>query len=653
LPFDSAWPRAGREPSPPDFAIAGAAVRSFDASHPRLLFDRGAVSGLRERAAACSRLQARFECALRSTDGTADPRSRIKHDARRLVTIVFMALVGEDPSRAQALAAARVMLRDFAGAVSWSPRPVIKSFLDRAETAVAVALAYDWLYDALSPVERDAVEQAIARQVFAPALAAYAGGGALWTRRRTSNCTIVSNAAILIAALAVAPRWHDTAATLVQHSLASAWNAFAGFAPDGAWPEGLSYWSLAVRYAALMVAALESAVGDSFGLAARPGFSGTGDFALHAAGPFGAAFDFGDSLRNFDRSPLAWLAHRYRRPQDGWQVRDYDGAHLPFALIWSQRPAADPQQLSLPTGKIFRNCDLACFRNTWSSAPTARPIYFAIKGGAASLEPAACAAHPEHLMLHGQADAGSFILDGARRRWVADPGPDDYDLPGYFDHGLGSRAGGRWRYWRNQAAGHNTLTIDGRDQIPNAKAPVIDGEAEGDRKWVVFDLSAAYGEKAGTIRRGAALTGRRVVIQDEIGPDVAGRVVWAMHTSADPESVTRSVARFRCGEDRLVVRILTPRHARLRLVRPPAPQSFPVADPERVHGSCPAGGEISELPRCDDLGPLRRLEIVWPKGTRRLVVALLPDCEDEEVLPPVAPLDEWLGRRTPTFIEAD
>jgi hypothetical protein len=42
---------------------------------------------------------------------------------------------------------------------------------------------------------------------------------------------------------------------------------------------------------------------------------------------------------------------------------------------------------------------------------------------------------------------------------------------------------------------------------------------------------------------------------------------------------------------------------------------------------------------------IRRLQIVWPKGTRRLSVALLPDCDDDDLALPVTSLDEWLARR--------
>jgi hypothetical protein len=256
-------------------------------------------------------------------------------------------------------------------------------------------------------------------------------------------------------------------------------------------------------------------------------------------------------------------------------------------------------------------------------------------------------------MLHTQADAGSFVVDGARRRWVIDLGSDDYDLPGYFDHGADAKSGRRWRYYRTHAAGHNTLVIDGLNQVPNACTPIVGDCVDGECKWVVLDLSAAYGKPSGSVRRGVALIGRQVVIQDEIGPEISDNVVWAIHTTADPDSVAGAVARFRLGEDRFVARILEPSTARFELAFPPAPCSFPVADTQHLHGALASdGGMVSELPRRDDEGGrrakgalIRRLEVSWPKGTRRLTVLLLPDCDAEDHALPVTPLDHWLARR--------
>ena len=309
--------------------------------------------------------------------------------------------------------------------------------------------------------------------------------------------------------------------------------------------------------------------------------------------------------------------------------------------------------LGLSTGKVFHSADLACFRNTWSAEPSARPVYLAIKGGNVSGRLSGGAPRPEDVILHAQADAGTFILGGARHRWVSDLGSDDYDLPGYFDHGSDTRSGPRWQYYRSQAAGHNTLTIGGRDQVPNAPARIVGSCVDGDCKWVVFDLSAAYDKPAGTVRRGAALIRRQVVIQDEADPDRCSDISWAIHTAAEPVTVAGSLARFRFGEDYLVARILEPAGARFELALPPPPRSFPSGPAHQLHGR--AGGDgvlVSELPRCDDQAgkraagaPIRRLQIVWPAGTRRLTVLLLPDCDGGELALPVAPLDHWLARR--------
>ncbi len=263
--------------------------------------------------------------------------------------------------------------------------------------------------------------------------------------------------------------------------------------------------------------------------------------------------------------------------------------------------------------------------------------------------------YPEDVFLHNQADAGSFILDGARQRWIIDLGADDYDLPGYFDHGADNRSGSRWRYYRTHTAGHNTLVIDGSNQIPDARAPIVGNCVDGDCKWAVFDLSAAYGKPTGSIWRGAALIGRQVVIQDEVRTELSAKIIWAVHTSAEPISVAGSVARFRSGDDRCVLRILEPATACFEIGFPPEPQVFPIADVLQLHGRpLPDGNaaQVAELPRrVDDedrraAGALiRRLQIVWPKGTRRLSVALLPDCDDDDLVLPVTPLDDWLARR--------
>ena len=644
------------EPAGLDLGLVEAVPAQFRSRHPYLLFRQSEVRRIRQRANSNPKLMARLESALgaeNSTPAEEELRTRIKRRSRRLIHLSFLALVGDGAKRATALQDARSVLAGLAAEATWKARPVISSFLDCSEIALAVSLAYDWLYRELPDRERGAIEGALLRHVLEPALAAYEDRFAVWPKRR-DNCALVSNSGILISSLAVLGRYPELAIKLIAKSLASVWRIFEGLAPDGAWPEGLSYWSLAMRYASLMVAALESALDQSFGLADRPGFAQTGDFALHAVGPFGAAFNFGDSVPSFDISPLAWFAHRFKRPVDAQLIDQYDGWYLPFTAIWARRPKSRQKAAKLPTGKVFYSGDLACFRNTWSADPTARPVYLAIKGGNVFAPGATLKSGQEETIIHTQADAGSFIVDGATQRWIIDLGPDDYDLPGYFDHGADCTSGPRWQYYRTHAAGHNTLTIDGRNQLPCARVPIIDSCVEGPCKWAVLDLSAAYRRPPGTIRRGAALIGRQIVIQDEIAREISGTIVWTVHTAAEPLLVSGSVARFRLGGARMVLRILEPAAAQFEIGFLPEPRSFPIADVRQLHsraGPSAASAWVCELPRrIDEDGKraagalIRRLQIVWPHGTRRLSVAVLPDCDEPDMALPVTPLNDWLAR---------
>jgi hypothetical protein len=64
--------------------------------------------------------------------------------------------------------------------------------------------------------------------------------------------------------------------------------------------------------------------------------------------------------------------------------------------------------------------------------------------------------------------------------------------------------------------------------------------------------------------------------------------------------VAGSVAQFRSGDDRFVLRILEPAAACFEIGLPPEPQTFPIADVRKLH-SRPLldghGAQVAELPR--------------------------------------------------------
>jgi hypothetical protein len=60
------------------------------------------------------------------------------------------------------------------------------------------------------------------------------------------------------------------------------------------------------------------------------------------------------------------------------------------------------------------------------------------------------------LAMFQDLDAGQFVYSAAGQRWIADLGPDNYALPGYF-----GPLEGRYQYYRKNSHGHNVLSFDG------------------------------------------------------------------------------------------------------------------------------------------------------------------------------------------------
>src|SRR5215472_17862963 len=234
LPFDNARVLWFDDASGPRLDLVKTAAARFGSNHPYLLFGKFATSWIRDRANSHQKLVARLKASLDAA-GTvsqkSELRSRIKRQGRHLIHTAFLAVISDGETKVGALGATRAALAGLAAEASWKARPVIKSFLDCAEIAVAVSLAYDWLYDKLPDQERQMVEKALLHHVLEPALAAYQDQSLLWPKRR-DNCAVVSNSGILVASLAVLDRCQDLSTKLIKKSIESSRNSFKAFAPD-------------------------------------------------------------------------------------------------------------------------------------------------------------------------------------------------------------------------------------------------------------------------------------------------------------------------------------------------------------------------------------------------------------------------------------
>lgn len=470
---------------------------------------------------------------------------------RRLQTFGMAWLLEKDP---RYVARANIELAAICDFQDWNP----SHFLDTAEMTHAVGIGYDWFYDQLTPIELETYRAAILKKGLTPGLAQLNNPDPGWPSR-TNNWNIVCNAGLIIGALAVGEEPTGLTKEIFHRCLDSVPNGFRGYSPEGSWDEGPGYWSYATEYAAYLLSALRTAVGHEFGLGDLPGVRHAGFFRMYAEGSAvwkdedtgqgkGALmFNFSDCAIHPARSwCMRWLFLRYGKPEYNWMALK-NAQTRPMDLLWFS-PDTSPKPKPVPANALFRGgANVAMFRGTsqdkrsgfqpWEQhqLASADTVYLGMRAGANSLD--------NH---HGHLDLGSFVLDAGQVRWAIDippvekPPPGclaDYKLPGYFVVNLNRR----FRYYRTNTFGHNTLVINGQNQPLGIETEIVGFRATPDLAVAVLDLTAAYPDCV-RVRRGFALIDQQhVLIVDEVTPNQHVNIAWQMHTMASPTALGSTV----------------------------------------------------------------------------------------------------------------
>lgn len=503
----------------------------------------------------------------------------------------------------------------------WNP----SHFLDVAEMATALGLGYDWLYDELTPDERATIKRALLDKALAYVEPAYARADPqresfpFVKGNLTNNWNQVCNGGFLVAALALAedePQLARAVIAGVRETLPFAMDAYR---PDGAYPEGPVYWGYGTRFNVLILAALESALGDDFGLARYPGFDRTALFRVQVEGPLGLSFNFADGRPELGAdSGLTWLGQRYGLPAIVARSRallaamlerpaNPDDRFLATHAIWF--PAKDDAPVApLPLDAHSRGAsEIALFRSAWNDP---RALWLGVKAGS-------------NRVNHGHLDLGSFVLDADGVRWALDLGPDDYDLPGYWDSA--TITGARWQYYRLNNHSHNTLTPGDALQQPDAVATIDRFTSTPSVAAAVIDFSAAYPEAAKRFQRGFALLDRsRVLVQDEIvGLQPHTPLTWRMLTRAHVATEGGTATLTQQGRT-FKIEILAP--AALRFSQHPA---TPPTARENQNEDVTALEAV--LPASETIANVRIAILMTPIGDK------WPD----RPKPALAPLEDW------------
>jgi hypothetical protein len=410
-----------------------------------------------------------------------------------------------------------------AGFTDWNP----DHFLDVAEMTTAVAIGYDWLYNDLSPKSRKIISDAIIQKGINPSLNSKYNG---WLRG-TNNWNQVCNGGITFGALAVYEDQPQVSIQLINRALNSILLPMEGYAPDGNYTEGYSYWGYGTSFNVFFISAIETLFKTDYGLSQQPGFLKTATFYENLIGPSGLCFNYSDCGGLEALQPaMFWFANKtndntllYNEKANLTRGNFYAKGNrfLPAALLWGHN--IPMQKITAPKNKIWAGHGenpVAIMRTSWGNA---NAISAGFKGGTPSAS-------------HGHMDAGSFVMDAEGVRWSADLGMQEYES--LESKGLNiwdmKQTSQRWEVFRYSNLSHSTLTVNNHLQSVKGTAPMLKYSGDSTFTRAVMDLTAIYQEDLSKAQRGIAIVnGQYVNIRDEIETgDKECTVRWAMLTPA-------------------------------------------------------------------------------------------------------------------------
>ena len=474
------------------------------------------------------------------------------------------------------------------GYKDWDP----KHFLDTAEMTTAVAIAYDWLFDALPESTRQKVKESIYKNAISIVLREYEKGGpGSWAKRET-NWNVVCNTGMTLGALAVAEDYPKETATILENAARYMPNCLKHFAPDGVCYESLTYWGYTTSYLALYLKAVEQNGGDQAGIGQLPGISKTALYFKRTLTPSGQQFNFGNTTigEALNTPSFFFFSKYYRLPEVAeWfrteinqSIQGKKALHPLFFLTLPWFDAKSPTKTeNIPPLEVYHNSinDLLVLNGNRKEKGS---IFLVAKGGLPN-------------QAHQQMDCGTFIIESDSVCWTEDLGADDYDLPGFWDYKPG---GDRWKYFRNNNFSHNTLNIDRQPQYANGKAFVCEENTHTAQPYARLDLSEVYKVQAcKAFRKFTLIDNHTIEVEDKVElRNSSSTVFWTAATKADV-TINGSVAQLQKDGKVFYFRILSPEGATFHTY--PAYNTYPGEKPIKgitmLEIACPAQGGKAKI----------------------------------------------------------
>ena len=484
-----------------------------------------------------------------------------KGDVRKLEYLALAYMMTDSAKYADKI---KDVLLKTAKTKSWGDRemlarnPAWRSELQMAHKSFQVAVAYDVVYNLLTPAERKEIAKGMYRLAVEPMLGDWLNeptrihslnsmGHNWWTSCVGMGALLglaIGNevpeaAAGAEAAVEALPEWFDFAGDVIQRKPKT-------FDRDGGMYESINYASFGTTEALLLrLAWLNSHPGDK--LEEIPQMDKLAPFFCHVAYPRNGqlySINFGDSHKNVtgESSMLLAYAMGAEAPETLWYVNQVEAGqhregfprHFPMGFLYTPDMSKAPAVPSLPTSHLWEDFGWATMRDSWEKDAT----MLAVKSGMT--------------WNHSHADANSLILFHKGVDIVKDAGNCGYSKPEY-------------RNYFFQSDAHNVVKFNGQGQsrhqqyhgtmLPGSVSNMLDG---GNIKYALADGTGPMSQWMLRNFRHFLWIDNVVYVIDDLLSHEPGRFEWLWHPGG--EAVKRGFdLEITNGESAALIRPLYPR----------------------------------------------------------------------------------------------
>lgn len=493
-------------------------------SHPYLLFTRDEIPDIRRKARL---IVGDLNGIERHAEKTINELRRVIRElkasviAKMALEHAFMYILTGNKSLADNTQELVLSVLDIEDWVLEAHKP-LKVDLGVANTASALGLIYDWLYEHMDDSLRKEIRNSLLNRALEPFRYISARKLEWWTMAthnwRSAICGGIGTASLSLL------NEYDNFKQCLKEAIVGVITVFNRIGEDGSYDEGLGYWGYGIGMGVKFAEALKRTTKGLINLFKHPRLKRTGYFALYLYTPDGKCFNFSDCRY---RPPLNWLvaklASEYRDPYLqwlAWKIRSYNALYVIF-----YDDTLKPKVPDIPPYKVFKEIGVAVTRSGWEDESS----YLGFKTGKTNAP-------------HAHLDVNSFVFYAYGKRLIKDLGSWPYTLPnlGFFD-----KRERRWCYEANSTLGHNTLLVDGMGQRcgDDNYGKIVKSKFSDEVDLLIGDGASAYDNLLTKYNRWLIfIKPTTLVIIDDVASDVPRRFEIIFHPDGnlreDKESFT-------------------------------------------------------------------------------------------------------------------